>query len=164
MSCTNIDFIQNPKYRIQFYKRILILDKTNIMTIRDEQLLSIRPEIPNAKVDKSTLGLESFQNSTLRPIAKFQNELILSIFENYIIRYKNAYHSLGNAGKLNYIENTVKKDSKFKNLIRGVFMGHFSADEYKFYSDNSSEINKRIINLTKERLQSQLQYFEKQSA
>jgi hypothetical protein len=43
-------------------------------------------------------------------------------------------------------------------------MGHFTLEEYHFYSENSSELNKRIINLTKERLQSQLQYFEKHSA
>lgn len=134
------------------------------MTPRDEQLLSIRVEVPNAKVDRSTLSLESFQNATLRPISKFQNELILSIFENYIERYKNVFHKYGNEDKLRYIENTVKKDSKFKNLIRGVYMGHFTIDEFEFYSENSSEINKRIINLTKERLQSQLDYFEKHSA
>lgn len=134
------------------------------MTPRAEQLLSIRPELPNAKVDQSTLGLESFQNSTLRPIAKFQNELILSIFENYIIRYKSVFHKLGADEKMKYIENTVKKDSKFKNLIRGVYMGHFTIEEYEFYVENSSEVNKRIINLTKERLQTQLHYFEKQSA
>lgn len=134
------------------------------MISRDEQLLSIRVEVPNAKVDRSTLSLESFQNATLRPISKFQNELILSIFENYIERYKNVFHKYGTEDKLRYIENTVKKDSKFKNLIRGVYMGHFTIDEFEFYSENSSEINKRIINLTKERLQSQLDYFEKHSA
>ncbi|NEV94272.1 glyoxalase [Psychroflexus sp. YR1-1] len=134
------------------------------MTSRDEQLLNIRLEVPNAKIDETTLSLESFQNSTLRPIAKFQNELILSLFENYIVRYKNVFHKLGEMEKLNYIENTVKKDSKFKNLLRGVFIGFFTIDEYKFYHENSSEVNKRIINLTKERLQSQLHYFEKQSA
>lgn len=134
------------------------------MIERDGQLLKIRPEIAKAKVEASTLSLESFQNTTLRPISKFQNEIILSVFENYIIRYKNVFHKLGTVEKLNYIENAVKKDSKFKNLIRGIYMGHFSSEEYLFYSEHSSEINKRIINLTKERLQSQLHYFEKQNA
>lgn len=134
------------------------------MSVRDETLLSIRVDVPKAKVNGLTLSIESFQNSTLRPIAKFQNDIILFIFEKYIIRYKNVFHKLDYEEKLNYIENTVKKDSKFKNLIRGIFMGLFTADEYDFYNENASEINKRIINLTKERLQSQLQYFEKHSA
>jgi hypothetical protein len=134
------------------------------MKTRDEDIISIRVEVPNAKVSSLTLSLESFQNSTLRPIAKFQNDILLSIFENYIIRYKNVFHKLGHAEKLKYIENTVKKDSKFKNLIRGIFMGHFTIEEYKFYIENDSEINKRIINLTKERLQTHIHYFEKQSA
>jgi|AntRauTorckE5430_2_1112549.scaffolds.fasta_scaffold00029_26 hypothetical protein len=133
------------------------------MKTRDEEIISIRVEVPNAKVTALTLSLESFQNSTLRPIAKFQNDILLSIFENYIIRYKNVFHKLGHGEKLKYIENTVKKDSKFKNLIRGIFMGHFTIEEYKFYVENTSEINKRIINLTKERLQAEVHYFEKKS-
>lgn len=129
------------------------------MIPRDKDVLSIRAELPKAKVNTTTLSLESFQNSTLRPIAKFQNDLMFAIFQDYIFRYKNVFLKLGTQDKLKYIENTVKKDSKFKNLIRGVFMGHFSLEEYQFYTENSSEINKRIINLTKERLESQVDQF-----
>jgi hypothetical protein len=129
------------------------------MSSRKDKLLSIRLELPKAKVNTTTLSLESFQNSTLRPIAKFQNDLMFAIFQDYIIRYKNVFLKLGTQDKLKYIENTVKKDSKFKNLIRGVFMGHFTLEEYQFYTENSSEINKRIINLTKERLESQVDQF-----
>jgi len=129
------------------------------MSSRKDKLLSIRLEVPKAKVNTTTLSLESFQNSTLRPIAKFQNDLMFAIFQDYIIRYKNVFLKLGTQDKLKYIENTVKKDSKFKNLIRGVFMGHFTLEEYQFYTENSSEINKRIINLTKERLESQVDQF-----
>lgn len=129
------------------------------MSSRKDKLLSIRLEVPKAKVNTTTLSLESFQNSTLRPIAKFQNDLMFAIFQDYIIRYKNVFLKLGIQDKLKYIENTVKKDSKFKNLIRGLFMGHFTLEEYQFYTENSSEINKRIINLTKERLESQVDQF-----
>lgn len=134
------------------------------MNLRDEQLKSIRPEIPNAEIKATTADMERFQNMTLRPIAKFQNDLLLAIFSNYIIKYKNAFHQLNQDEKLNYIENSVKKDSKFKNLIRGLFLGHFTSEEYEFYSENASSVNKRIINLIKERLQSQMQYFESQNA
>ncbi|MFN2261376.1 MAG: glyoxalase [Psychroflexus sp.] len=130
------------------------------MNARDEQLKSIRLEIPNAKIKSTTTDMERFQNETLRPIAKFQNDIILSIFKNYIRKYKNVFHKLNQDEKLKYIENSLKKDSKFKNLIRGIFMGHFTIEDYEFYIENASAVNKRIINLTKERLQSQLQYFE----
>jgi hypothetical protein len=70
------------------------------MKTRDEEILSIRVEVPNAKVSSLTLSFESFQNSTLRPIAKFQNDILLSIFEDYIIRYKNVFHKLGHEEKL----------------------------------------------------------------
>ncbi|WP_127844172.1 glyoxalase [Psychroflexus aestuariivivens] len=134
------------------------------MNARDEQLKSIRPEIPNAEIKSRTAEMERFQNLTLRPIAKFQNDILLSIFSNYIEKYKNIFHKLGQNEKLNYIENSLKKDSKFKNLIRGIFIAHFTSEEYKFYSENISSANKRIVNLVKERLQSQMQYFESEHA
>ncbi|QSS97074.1 glyoxalase [Psychroflexus sp. ALD_RP9] len=130
------------------------------MLDRDQEILSIRVELPNAKVYENTQDLERFQNESLRPIAKFQNMILLEVFKNYIDRYKNVYHKYDLGGKTAYIEQAVKKDSKLKNLIRGLFLGHFTADEYKFYSKNVSAVNKRIINLVKERLLSQIQYFE----
>ena len=47
------------------------------MLDRDQEILSIRVELPNAKVYENTQDLERFQNESLRPIAKFQNMIAL---------------------------------------------------------------------------------------
>ncbi len=130
------------------------------MTDRDRDLTSIRIQLSQAKVFESTNALERFQNETLRPIAKFQNTLLLELFKSYIIRYKKVFHKNDVSGKLSYIEQAVKKDSKLKNVIRGLFLGHFTIEEYNFYTEHKSSVNRRITNLVKERLQSQLQYFD----
>lgn len=130
------------------------------MTDRDRDLTSIRIQLSQAKVFESTNALERFQNETLRPIAKFQNTLLLELFKSYIIQYKKVFHKNDVSDKLSYIEQAVKKDSKLKNVIRGLFLGHFTIEEYNFYIEHKSSVNRRITNLVKERLQSQLQYFE----
>ena len=50
------------------------------MESRSAQLKQIRPLITKAKVDLTTSSEESFQNATLRPILKFQNDLFVSGF------------------------------------------------------------------------------------
>ncbi len=132
------------------------------MLERNQPLEYLRPELPNAKVMSNTGDEERFQNQTLRPIAKFQNDLLLAVFKKYIKRRKNAFHELNLHQKQDYIEHALKKDLKFRNQIKGIFIGLFTVDEYVEYMDNSSNLNKRIANLTIERLKSNIQLFEKE--
>ena len=131
------------------------------MSDRNSILKDLRPEVTHAKVMNNTGEEERFQNQTLRPIAKFQNDLIISIFKNYIKRRKNTFYTLSLPDRENYIDHAIKKDLKFRNLIKGVFIGLFTDDEYKEYIENASNLDKRIANLTIERLKSNIQYFEK---
>ena len=58
------------------------------MKVRDLSLKDLRPNISHAKVMSNTGDEERFQNQTLRPIAKFQNDLLISIFKMYIKKKK----------------------------------------------------------------------------
>ena len=131
------------------------------MSDRNSLLKDLRPEVAHAKVMNNTGEEERFQNQTLRPIAKFQNDLIISIFKNYIKRRKNTFYTLSLPDRENYIDHAIKKDLKFRNLIKGVFIGLFTNEEYEEYIENASNLDKRIANLTIERLKSNIQYFEK---
>ena len=130
------------------------------MEDRKYLLQKIRPELKKAKVNEDTLSEERFQNECLRPIAKFQNNLIVEIFKVYIEYRKNVFHKLGNEKKFDYIENAIKKDSKIRRQLQGVFIGHFTLEEYKTYATNYKAFNKRINNLCIERIRSQMQLLE----
>ena len=54
------------------------------MNSRDTYLQSIRPIISSALVKDNMSEDERFQNKTLRPIIKLQNDLFLAVFKNYI--------------------------------------------------------------------------------
>ena len=131
------------------------------MDTRTQNLIELRPEIPGAKVTAQTTPNEKFQNETLRPIAKMQSDLLIEIFRNYIERRKNVYDKLSNQKQADYIEHAVKHDAKLRNIVKGVFIGMFTQDEYITYIENHRALNKRITNLTIERLKSYMQYFEK---
>lgn len=103
---------------------------------------------------------EVFQNKTLRPILKLQNDLIIEVFRNYAIKQKNVLFSLSPEKKINYVENAIQRDIKFRNLLKGIVIGMFTISEYKEYIQNSSNLNKRMMGLMIERIKSQIQIFE----
>ena len=63
------------------------------MKSRDIGLTELRANsIGNITANSSTE--EVFQNQTLRPILKFQNDLFIEVFRNYAVKQKNVFFSL----------------------------------------------------------------------
>ncbi|KQB42381.1 hypothetical protein [Flavobacterium aquidurense] len=103
---------------------------------------------------------ELFQNQTIRPILKLQNDLFIAVFINYVNKNKADFYSYTIEKKLQTIENSIQKDIKFRNSLKGIIMALFTIEEYDTYIQNSSSLNKRMMNLLVERLKSQVQLFE----
>ncbi|NER13733.1 glyoxalase [Leptobacterium flavescens] len=131
------------------------------MDTRTEDLLRIRPEIPTALIYENMSSDERFQNATLRPVIKLQNELLVEAFRNYINKHKGNFYGFVLEKKLMYVENAIQKDIKFRNSLKGMIIGQFSVEEYLLYIENSSALNKRMMNIVIERLKDQVQLFEK---
>lgn len=106
---------------------------------------------------------EIFQNQTIRPILKLQNDLFIAVFINYVNKNKADFYSYTVEKKLQTIENSIQKDIKFRNSLKGIVMALFTIEEYDTYIQNSSSLNKRMMNLLIERLKSQVQLFEVES-
>jgi len=134
------------------------------MNSREMNLKELRPEIPSAKISDNMSSEERFQNETLRPVAKLQNDLLLAVFRNYITKHKNKFYELKLEKRFEYIENAVQKDIKFRNSLKGIIIGQFTLEEYDRYIKNSSALNKRMMNLVKERIQSNIQLLENNMA
>lgn len=130
------------------------------MNDRSDDLLSLRPEIPSARISPNMSDEERFQNQTLRPIIKFQNDLLLAAFRNYTAKHKNSFYELDLGKKLEYIENAIQKDIKFRNSLKGMIIGQFTVEEYQDYILNSSALNKRMMNMVIARLKDQVQIFD----
>ncbi|WP_281543221.1 glyoxalase [Maribacter aestuarii] len=131
------------------------------MNDRSEKLIQIRPQIPSAKILPHMSSEEHFQNMTLRPVLKLQNNLLLASFQNYIVKTKNAFYELKLESRMDFITNAIQKDIKFRNSLKGMLIGQFTLEEYELYIQNSSALNKRMMNMVIKRLQDQIQFFEK---
>jgi hypothetical protein len=126
------------------------------MEARDTHVLELRGETFGTITNQSS-SEEIFQNITLRPILKTQNDLFIQVFINYAIKQKNVFFSLTPDKKMQYIENVIQRDIKFRNSLKGMIIALFTLDEYAEYIRISSNLNKRMMNMLVERLKSQIQ-------
>ncbi|MEZ0183630.1 glyoxalase [Flavobacterium oncorhynchi] len=129
------------------------------MADRDTFLKEFRGETLGTVSAQSSAD-ELFQNQTIRPILKLQNDLFIAVFINYVNKNKADFYSYTIEKKLQTIENSIQKDIKFRNSLKGIVMALFTIEEYDTYIKNSSSLNKRMMNLLIDRLKSQVQLFE----
>jgi hypothetical protein len=129
------------------------------MEARDNNVLELRGETLGTITNQSSTE-EVFQNKTLRPILKLQNDLFIQVFINYAVKQKAVFFSLTPDKKMAYIENVIHRDIKFRNSLKGMIIAFFTLDEYAEYIQISSNLNKRMMNMLIERLKSQLQLRE----
>ncbi|MDZ7878479.1 MAG: hypothetical protein U5L45_12445 [Saprospiraceae bacterium] len=120
--------------------------------MREENIIKLRPVIELNTAE--SMPIETFQNTTLRPILKLQHDLLFQVFRHYITSRKNAFLDLKTGKRAVYIHDTLKADLKFKNRLLGIIIGHFTVEEYAFFQENETELVRRITELLIKRLQS----------
>jgi hypothetical protein len=106
----------------------------------------------NGLINDGTTKIEQFQNKIVRPIIKMQHALLISSFKHYLQKRKVDFSVLSEQKKRSKISSVFKTDTNYKNIILGCIVGHFTLDEFEFYTDNSSEINKRILQIIAQRI------------
>ena len=111
----------------------------------------IRPVLKNL-INSNTSDLERFQNEVIRPIIKMQNIFLVVLFEDYLKNRKIEFYILKYEDQENKINTILTKDINFKNILLGSIVGHFNENEIKVYLKSTSELNKRIIQIIKQRL------------
>ena len=115
--------------------------------------LDLRPTLDIPILETST-EVENFQNQTLRPILKLQNDLYLTLFNSYATRQKADYETLSGAKKRTFMEQSLQKDMVLKNTFIGITVGLFTNEEMAVYVTQAKDYNRRIITMLVERIKS----------
>lgn len=128
------------------------------MSQRNVFLKEFRGETLGSVSEQSSSD-ELFQNQVLRPILKLQNDLFIAVLLNHLVKNRIDFNAFSVEKKLVTIENSIQKDIKFRNALKGMIIGLFTTEEYDLYIKNSSSLNKRMMGMLIERLKSQVQLF-----
>lgn len=105
----------------------------------------------------STSETELFQNRTLRPVLKLQNDIFLMLFKDYALGKASDFDTLKKEKKINFIDQSLQNDNALRNIFIGMTIGMLTPEEMEIYLTNTKAFNKRIISMLTERIKSQLE-------
>lgn len=125
-------------------------------SLRDKNIVLLRPKVNSNKSISYKNDIEKFQNIVLRPILKFQNDLLVELFIFEFEKTKTKFDLINNDQKIKLIINNLKYNNKLKQILLGTIVGMFSNNNITFYKANYSKINKRIFSMLNDRLIDQL--------
>ena len=123
---------------------------------RDKQVVELRPVITTINSELVRTDQEKFQNEVIRPIIKFQHELIVKIFCKYLQKKNIDLASMSKENKVLKITSVFKKDRLLVNELKCIIIAYFTSSEYENYNSMRAEINKRLTQIIKERIHSVL--------
>ena len=121
---------------------------------RDTVVTEIRPLL---SLQPTKGEIEGFQNEVMRPILKFQNELLMLLAKQYVNKYHKSFNALKQVNQESIIIQASKQDPEFKSFLIWPVVGLMSSTELAFYSAHRSELNKRISTMAAQRIVSQLE-------
>lgn len=123
---------------------------------RKAALINLRPKL---QLDTNPNGqLESFQNNILRPILKFQNDLLVEYLHTHpqFIPQSSKINKQDPKSYAQVISKFVKSNNAFRHKLYGMVCGLMTVEEYKIYLHDASEYNRRIVTMYIQRVLSQV--------
>jgi hypothetical protein len=111
-----------------------------------------RPTIATLQITADMSVEETFQNSILRPIIKMKHDLFIDYLRDYLTGKKGPLSGMSQEKQAAYLETVFQQDRNLRSELRGVVLGHLTTEEYLQYIEIKNEINKRIINIIKNRM------------
>jgi hypothetical protein len=115
------------------------------------ELKELRPIISGISTECLNSN-EQFQNYVLRPIIKFQHELIIALVRSNA-QFLNLIAKKGT--RLEYLEKIkifIGKQPEIKYRLLGAVVGMMTGEELSYYLSNQTELNKRINQMICQRI------------
>ncbi len=112
----------------------------------------LRPTIPATEGIAYSHDMEAYQSTVLRPIAKYQHDIIIKAFEAYPSKYKLKLEGKSSVDKEEIINKAMKTNKELKCFYQGLVAGMLTTEEFDYYIEHRSELNKRITSLLMQRI------------
>jgi hypothetical protein len=138
----NTNHWQENTLQFSTLKTISPFNPYSVMT-RNETLLDLRPEI-KFDTSKTSLDAETFQNHTLRPILKWQHDIVIRLLNNNLAEHTMP---IDKKEQLVFITKYLSKNLVLKQQLIGICIGLFTHDELEYYLQNQKTINSRLNQL-----------------
>ena len=114
----------------------------------DTALLALRPVI-NAEATDADGPVGYFLHTTLRPVLKLQNGLLLAVVADFV---RDHHITLRPTDQHHQLTELLTRNTKLRHTIVGLITGAFTAAEYAFYRPQRAELNRRLLEMALRRV------------
>jgi len=119
----------------------------------DEALLALRPTIATEPVPTdATVTVGHFLHTTLRPVLKLQNALLLTVVTDFVLDHHMPLAKASPVDQERQLAELLARNTKLRYTLLGLITGLFTAAEYAFYRQHRPELNRRILELVQRRV------------
>ncbi|MDG1717906.1 MAG: hypothetical protein P8H42_09775 [Saprospiraceae bacterium] len=120
--------------------------------IRKKTIAELRPKIPSIERLVGMTDVEKFQNDVIRPILKYQHDVIVGYAISKAVDRNSKFPNLTAIEKERYLDKVTFKDSKIKQALNGMVIGLMTIEEMNKYLAIESEYKRRINTMIRERI------------
>lgn len=116
-------------------------------------LLALRPLVPTepaSAADAATVG--QFLHATLRPVLKLQNGLLLAAVADFVLDHHIPLATASPIDQQRLLAELLGRNTKLRYTVVGLITGMFTTEEYAFYRQHRSELNRRLLELAHHRV------------
>ena len=112
----------------------------------------VRPILPDALTEGELKEEELFQNMVLRPVIKMQHDLLILRVKSHFSSKRILFNVMDNKKRTVAIIQAFQSDHYLKKEIQGMITGQLSLAEFQQYLKSERSINKRIIQMVRNRM------------
>ena len=112
----------------------------------------VRPKLPDALSEGELKEEELFQNMVLRPVIKMQHDLLIMRVKSHFRSKRILFNLMDNKKRTEAIIQAFQSDHNLKKEIQGMITGQLSLAEFQQYLKSERSINKRIIQMVRNRM------------
>ncbi len=88
----------------------------------------------------------------LRPVIKMQHDVLILRVKSYFLSKKVVFHLMDKQKRVSAIESAFQNDNPFKKEIQGMILGQLTKEEFLTYLKSERSMNKRIIQIVRNRM------------
>ena len=119
----------------------------------DASLLALRPAVETEPAPADApANAGDFLHTTLRPVLKLQNALLLAVVADFVLDHHMALAKASAVDQQRQLAELLARNTKLRYTLLGLVSGQFTSEEYAFYRQHRPELNRRILELAQRRV------------
>ncbi|MET4105558.1 hypothetical protein [Hymenobacter sp. UYP22] len=120
----------------------------------NDALLALRPAVA-ATLSADDTTAARFLHSTLRPVLKLQNDVLLRVVAGFVQDHHIPLATASAVEQQRLLAELLTRNTKLRYTIIGLVTGLFTLPEWAEYGLHRSELNRRLLELATRRVQDQ---------